>query len=145
MKSKLFSILLVLYSGICLGQKKITWNNLSHVNFKEKYFSKYDQYFLYPNFDEALKSIEGERVEITGYFLNISPNEGLYILSKNPMVSCFFCGGGGPQTAIELHFQTEPDFKTDDIVTVKGKLKLNSEDVDYLNFILNDCTAIKVE
>ena len=45
------------------------------------------------------------------------------------MASCFFCGVGGPETAIELQFKTKPTFKMDDIVKITGTLELNRDDI----------------
>lgn len=61
------------------------------------------------------------------------------------MSSCFFCGVGGPETAIELEFKNKPIFKTDDIITVTGTLKLNQDDVEHFNYILTNCKAILKE
>ena len=87
----------------------------------------------------SVKELEGQIVTLTGYFLNIDPKKKMYILSKGSMASCFFCGVGGPETAVELRLTSEPPFQMDDIITVTGKLKLNAEDVRHFNYILSDC------
>jgi len=143
MKSKLFLISFILFSGVCLGQKKVTWTDLSNVEFTDKFFPEYGELFLYPNFDKNLILLDGQQITITGYFLNISPDDNIYILSKEPMAMCFFCGRGGPETAIELKFKTKPQFKTDDIVTVTGTLNLNADDVNHLIYILSNCSIQK--
>ncbi|GAB1856881.1 hypothetical protein MHTCC0001_17170 [Flavobacteriaceae bacterium MHTCC 0001] len=122
-----------------MAQKKITWEDLSKVTFTEQYFPAYDQNFLKPTFSDSVKALEGKLVSITGYFLNVDPSGKLYILSKGPMSSCFFCGVGGPETAMELQFVSKPKFKTDNIIKVTGKLKLNADDVDHFNYILTEC------
>ncbi|WP_341220585.1 homoserine dehydrogenase [Polaribacter atrinae] len=61
------------------------------------------------------------------------------------MSSCFFCGVGGPETAVELHFKNKPNFKTDQIVAVTGILKLNRDDVEHFNYILTDCTGTLIK
>ncbi|WP_245683449.1 hypothetical protein [Pseudotamlana agarivorans] len=126
------------------GQHNITWDTLAQVNFSEKFFPAYGEKFLYPEFLAPIKSLEGKQVTITGYFLNINPDENQYILSKGPMSSCFFCGVGGPETAVELQFSEKPNFKTDDIVQVTGRLKLNADDVEHFNYILTQCKAQRV-
>lgn len=141
MKSKIIIIAILFSSLASFSQKKITWYDLSKVTFKEHYFPAYDKAFLKPEFSDSVKALEGKTVSITGYFLNIDPNGQLFILSKGPMSSCFFCGIGGPETAIELQFAAKQSFKTDDILKVTGKLKLNSEDIDHFNYILVNCKA----
>ena len=139
MRSK---ILLALILLSCLGssaQKKIMWQDLAKVTFDDQFFPDYGQSFLYPTFSPSVEALEGEEVAITGYFLDIDPQGKMYILSKGPMSSCFFCGMGGPETAVELQFTSEPTFMTDDLITVTGILKLNSEDVEHFNYILTKC------
>jgi hypothetical protein len=59
------------------------------------------------------------------------------------MSQCFFCGGAGPESIVEVNFARElPKFQIDDLVTVKGKLKLNIDDMDHVNFILTDAVVI---
>ena len=109
------------------------------VSYSEKYFASYEDYFLYPDFLPSVRELEGELITIKGYFLNIDAEENLYVLSKGPMSSCFFCGQGGPETTIELQFTNKENFKTDNIVAITGRLKLNEEDVEHFNYILVDC------
>ncbi|TXD83617.1 hypothetical protein ESY86_08955 [Subsaximicrobium wynnwilliamsii] len=139
MKNKILIIISLLICCTCFSQKKITWHDLAQVEFSEKFFPAFGEYFLYPKFLPSVKDLEGKQVVITGYFLNIDPQGKLFILSKGPMSSCFFCGVGGPETAIELQFISKQHFKTDDIVTITGTLKLNADDVEHFNYILTDC------
>ncbi len=124
---------------LAYSQKKITWVDLSKVTFKEKYYAEFDSNFLHPTFSDSVKALEGKRISIKGYFLNIDPKGAIYILSKGPMASCFFCGVGGPETAVELEFDSKIRLKTDSIITVSGVLKLNDNDVNHFNYILKDC------
>ncbi|WP_147679182.1 hypothetical protein [Algibacter pacificus] len=145
MKNKFKIIVLLLWCAIGYGQKKITWAHLAKVTFADKYFPAYDEYFMYPTFSESVKALEGTQITITGYFLNIDPEAKLYMLSKGPMSACFFCGQGGPETAVELQFSKTPKFKTDDIISVTGSLKLNKDNVEHFNYILTGCTALKLK
>ena len=92
-------------------------------------------YFLYPTFGPAVKSLEGKEVQIKGYMIPV--DENIYVISSQPMAACFFCGGSGPESIIELQFSNKRQkFKTDEIRTVKGKLRLNPADIEHLNYIL---------
>lgn len=143
MKNKVLFAFVLLSSLTCFAQKEITWKDLSKVKFEKKYFPAYGQDFLYPTFSDSIKALEGKKITISGYFLNIDPNGKIFILSKGPMASCFFCGIGGPETAMELQFSEKPSFKTDDIITVTGILKLNRDDVEHFNYILEKSVATK--
>lgn len=139
MKNKVLITFFLLSCTLFFGQQKITWEDLSKVKFTDKYFPDYDEYFMYPEFLSSVKALEGKQITIKGYFLNIDPRGKTYILSKGPISSCFFCGVGGPETAIELQFASKPTFKTDDIVSVTGILKLNADDVEHFNYIIIGC------
>jgi len=141
MKNKLL-ILLVLCGFLkSFAQQKITWKDLAEVEFVDKFYPDYDQYYLYPEFSSAVKSLEGKKVTLTGYFLDLDPDGKIFVLSKGPMSSCFFCGVGGPETAVELHFSEKPSFKMDTVISVTGVLELNGEDVEHFNYILKKCEA----
>ncbi|WP_200942790.1 hypothetical protein [Dyadobacter sp. Leaf189] len=59
------------------------------------------------------------------------------------MASCFFCGGAGPESIIELQFKNKKQkFKTDAVKFVKGKLLLNPTDVEHLNYILTEAEVV---
>jgi len=60
------------------------------------------------------------------------------------MSQCYFCGGGGPESIVEVNFtKSQSKFQVDDLVTVKGKLKLNADDMDHINFIMTDAELLK--
>lgn len=145
MKNKILITFILLAYSLGYSQQQITWEDLAEVTYTDKFFPDYEDYFLYPEFKPSLKELGGKQVTLTGYFLNIDPEGELYILSKGPMSACFFCGQGGPETAVELQFTESPDFKTDDIVSITGTLKLNKDDIEHCNYILKDCQGILVE
>jgi hypothetical protein len=138
MKNKITILFILLSITICFAQEEVTWEELSKVTFVDKYFPEYDAIFLHPTFSDSVKALEGKELTITGYFLSIDPKKKFYVLSKGPMASCFFCGVGGPETAIELQYSSDPKFKTDDIITVTGKFKLNAKDVRHFNYIFTE-------
>jgi hypothetical protein len=100
--------------------------------------------FSTPPFPAALKAMEGKEITIEGFYVPFAPEDGDYIIiSKYPMSQCFFCGGGGPESIIEVNFIKSPGkFQVDDLVTVKGKLKLNADNLDHMNFILEAASVI---
>ncbi|WP_405414562.1 hypothetical protein [Maribacter sp. Asnod1-A12] len=142
MKNNFFYLFVFLLSTNAIGQVDLTWKDLADIEYTEKYFRDYDANFLYPKFSKEMSDLVGKQVSLSGYFLDISPNGDLIVLSKNPLSSCFFCGNGGPETAVEIVFKSDQDFKTDDIVLITGILKLNKDDIEHFNYILTDCYGI---
>lgn len=126
---------------VCFGQEKLTWDDLADVEFKPEYNEKYDVHFLMPTFGEKVKSYQGKKIEITGYFLDISGTGEVFLVSANPMASCFFCGGSGPESIVEVVFDKTPSFKTDEVVTVTGVFELNRDNVDHCNYILREASG----
>ncbi|WP_373519554.1 hypothetical protein [Pricia sp.] len=141
-KHFLLLILTILLGIQTQAQKKLTWEDFADVNFEPVYSEEYEIHFLTPKFGEDLKAYEGQKVSITGYFLDISGEGDIYLVSENPMAECFFCGAAGPETIVEARFIEKPIFKTDQIVTVTGTLQLNANNVNSLNYILKESTGV---
>lgn len=132
-----FIILLFSFSW-GFNQTEITWETLTDVTFEDRYFEEEDAYFYFPTFGSTLMALQGKEVSITGFVLALNPEQGFYILSRHPYASCFFCGSGGPDSIIELRFKSDNvKFTMDEIVSVKGILRLNSSDPNECNFILD--------
>ena len=97
-----------------------------------------------PFFGKNVEYLNNKEITITGYMLTLAPDEGVYVLSQNPYADCFFCGYGGPETAIELILKPgHENFLMDELVTVTGKLQLIYDDITSGVYRLNDATAIK--
>lgn len=124
------------------SQEKLTWRDLADVTFSDVYNAAYDDYFLKPTFGSLIETYEGARIRIKGYFLDFSSDkEEFYMVSKNTMSSCFFCGGAGPESIVEVIFKKKPKFKMDQVIEVVGVLELNADDVDHCNYILKEATG----
>ena len=151
----LFLGVILLYTSSALGQERITWKELSvayrNEVFPEEAEAKKPTYEYQPNTGKdnktiSLKDIEGKKITVRGYFLDLGADSMWYMLSRFPFENCFFCTGVGPETVIELgQFQnTKSKFKTDDIVTVTGTLYLEKEEDEYF-YILKNCSVKRTE
>lgn len=137
--SNISSILLfILFGGFQTVQEtpvEITWATLADVSFEDRHYPEFDQYLPYPTFGSSIKALEDKEVKISGYVIPIEPER--YILSQNPFASCFFCGGAGPETVLELELTSyEKTYYTDEYLSFQGFLKLNTSNIDKLNYIL---------
>lgn len=114
------------------------------VQFTDKYSQEVDAYYYYPHFGPKVKSLEGKHVCLKGYILAIDDKKGIYILSRNPYSACFFCGNGGPESIVELKLNpNHPRFTMDQVVTIKGRLRLNQDDVYQCNYILESAEVYR--
>jgi hypothetical protein len=143
---KLFCLVIFAVGFIsAFGQIKInTWDFFAKTKFESKYNEKLKEYLIAPTFPADLKAMVGKEMTIEGYYVPFTAEgESYIVISKYPMSQCFFCGGGGPESVAEVNFAKQPaKFQVDDLITVKGKLKLNAEDLDHVNFILEDATLV---
>lgn len=119
----------------------ITWDTLKDVKYRKKFYLEMGQFFLYPTFGKSLKEINGKTFSISGYVIPMDTEGEYYVVSKFPMAQCFFCGLAGPETIVMLHFKEKPRrMKTDEKRCFTGRLRLNSENIEELNFILEEAT-----
>ena len=140
-------ILLIVFtfSFSASGQSSKTegWSLFARVTFISKLFKEQNEYFLVPQFDSKLKQLQGNEIELKGYYIPFDLSGPSIVLSKNPFSACFFCGSAGPETVAEINFKNKPPrLKADQLITVKGKLRLNDKDVEHLTFILDQAELI---
>ena len=145
MRNKGIYVFFLFVCSCSFSQQNVTWQDLAKIKFTDKYLSEYDAYFMYPTFSASVKVLKGKQITIKGYFLDVVAKENIYMLSKGPMASCYFCGQGGPESAIELEFINKQNFKTDDIVSITGILELNKDDIEHFNYILKECKGMFVK
>ena len=143
-KFLLISMLIVISASSFAQTKTEIWSLLAKTKFEPKYFENLKEYIFYPNFPADVKALDGKEVTIEGFYVPYgSEEENFIILSKVPQSQCFFCGGAGPESVVEVKFaKAVPKFKVDDLITVKGKLKLNADDMEHMNFILIDASVV---
>jgi hypothetical protein len=137
---------ILLFTGISqqvYSQKNITWETLKDVKFTDKWSEEFQAYYQVPKFGAALKALDGKEVIIKGYIIPIDVIEDYYVLSANPYSSCFFCGQAGPESVMEVQLKKKTrELKMDQVLTFKGKLKLNAEDIYQLNYILENAEVV---
>ncbi len=144
MHKLLLLILFFFLTTSVFSQTKIDWDILSDVTFTDKYSEEVQAYYYFPTFGPSVLSLNKKEVIIRGYVLEIDRGNDVYILSANPFAACFFCGGAGPESIVELKLDKDhPRFKMDQVVTFKGTLKLNAVDIYQCNYILENAKVYK--
>lgn len=125
------------------GYIQVSWDNLADVKFVDKYHDEIDAMVPYPVFGEIMVALGGEKVEVKGFIVPTDPKGELQVLSAVPNSACFFCGGAGPETVMDLKLKKKTKYKVDALMTFRGRLKLNDHDLYFLNYILEDAVAVK--
>ncbi|HOY15199.1 MAG TPA: hypothetical protein PLY70_18765 [Saprospiraceae bacterium] len=124
------------------GQYQQSWNVLKKAKFKqinidELYYA--DLLVKTPKFD----LMDGKAFTITGYYIPVEDPK-VIIISRAPMASCFFCGAAGLESVMEIRpiLKSKTRYKTDQLLTYRGILKVNDKDVNQLPFILEQAEIL---
>lgn len=125
------------------GVVVLDWNIMNDVKLNECFNEEIGEYFWCPEFGSIMRGLQGKTVALQGYVLPL--DGGYFVLSMNPMASCYFCGGGGPQSMVDLKFKSPRAFKMDAHLMFKGKLRLNKDNIEELFYILDDADVYKVK
>lgn len=120
------------------------WKTLGKITYKKKYDDLLGFKIDIPVFSKPILKLEGQEIELKGYII---PVEGYkshkeFIFSAFPYNMCFFCGGAGPETVMEVE-ATEGVEYTAEQVRLRGKLTLNAEDINRLMYILTDAVLVE--
>ena len=141
-----FTILITLcFLGFNINaQNIITWELLKNVEFDEIWSEEFQAYYMVPKFSNAVKAMDGKEVQIRGFIIPVDIVQDYYVLSANPYSSCFFCGQAGPESVMEIEMVKKYEgLRMDQVITFKGKLKLNVDDIYQLNYILKDAEILE--
>jgi len=145
MKNILITLIVLLgITTIVKSQTIITWEVLKDVTFEEVFSEEFQGYYQVPKFGKKVSSLSGKTVQIRGYIIPVDVIQDYYVLSANPYSSCFFCGGAGPESVMEVQIVGEHSgLRMDQIITFEGKLRLNPDDIYQLSYILEDAKVIE--
>lgn len=119
------------------------WKVLAKLTYKTEFNEELGMNIEIPVFSSQVQALEGKTIEVRGYII---PLEGYkshqeFVFSAFPYSMCFFCGGAGPETVMEVEAR-HPIVYTNDPITIKGTLRLNNEDINRLMYILTDATYV---
>ncbi len=146
MKKQLITLLLLLGATFGLQAQTETnlWKTLAKITFEKKYNELLGFKVDVPVFSDAIKALEGNEVTVGGYIVPVegykSHNE--FVFSAYPYNMCFFCGGAGPETVMEVSATEAVKYSTERIV-LKGKLLLNRDNINRLMYIMTDAVQVK--
>ena len=142
-----YSILMifVLMTGISAQDTTANvWKTLSKITYKKEFDELMGFKIDVPVFSKQVKSLANSTITVKGYII---PVEGYkshkeFIFSAFPYNMCFFCGGAGPETVMEV-VAAEPVEYTAEQVILTGVLTLNDSDVNRLMYLITDAKLVK--
>ncbi len=144
MKSILSLISLCFFvSSFAFGQTPETddmyyWKILSKVKYKSNLDAESGEVIYTPVFSKSIEQYEGKSIFLKGYIIPAELSRGKMTLSAFPYSSCFFCGGAGPESVIELESSSPIIYRLDKPITLEGKLTLNRTDPLRLMYVLKN-------
>ena len=144
MKSILLVTFLFVGPVLLLSQTDNIWKSLAKISYKKEYDELMGIKVDKPVFSESVKALDNKEVTIKGYII---PIEGYkshkeFIFSAFPYSMCFFCGGAGPETVMEVEAVEGIKYSAD-AITIKGNLKLNDKDINRLMYKLVNAKLVK--
>ena len=124
---------------------KNAWQQLSKITFTKEYDELMGFKIDKPVFSQSVQDLEGKELTIKGYII---PVEGYkshkeFIFSAFPYNMCFFCGGAGPETVMEVE-AAEPVKFTAESIVLKGTLRLNADDINRLMYKLENAVMVEL-
>lgn len=133
--------MLSIFSTTAYSQEIDFWQVLSDVKFES--IKKDDQEMDLPKFGMRAQGFDGKKIRLKGYLVPLSDFGGTdgFMLSSLPLNACFFCGGAGPETVVEIQVKQSVKF-TSALVILEGILVLNSDDPDHHIYILKEVSRI---
>ena len=148
MKKTAVLIALIITSTTLFAQeqkKENTWKTLSKITYKQQYDEIMGFDIDVPVFSQSVKDLEGKEVEVEGYIIPVEgyKQQSNFVFSAYPYNMCFFCGGAGPETVMEVNSDDPKITYTSKPITIKGTLELNSGDINRLMYTLNDAVLIE--
>ncbi len=115
------------------------WKKFAEITKERKYIEEASAYYRIPIFTPELLDLSGEEIMLSGYFLPYSRIDSVIIISRFPNASCFYCGMAGIESVAMVELgKGGQRFRTDQRLVVKGKLALNSTNVNKLAFVIED-------
>ncbi len=126
-------------------KKENTWKTLSKITYKQQYDEIMGFDIDVPVFSQSVKDLEGKVVEVEGYIIPVEgyKQQSNFVFSAYPYNMCFFCGGAGPETVMEVNSDDPKITYTSKPIIIKGRLELNSGDINRLMYTLNDAVLIE--
>lgn len=147
--AKLWMLLIFVFgAGVIYAQQETAtpnlWKTLAKITYKKQFDEMMGFKVDVPVFSESVKALEGQEVTVRGYII---PIEGYkshreFILSAYPYNMCFFCGGAGPETVMEVTAQEGIEY-TAEAIQIKGILRLNDTDINRMMYSLEEVELVQ--
>lgn len=118
------------------GEDFYYWKILSKVKFISNFDKASGEVIYQPIFGKEIEALEGKRIFLKGYIIPPDLSGGKMTLSAFPYTSCYFCGGAGPESVIEVEAKEPIIYRMDKALVLEGELSLNRDNPLRLIYVL---------
>ncbi|MBK8489816.1 MAG: hypothetical protein IPL49_02645 [Saprospirales bacterium] len=138
-----FVVALLLFAAPLQAQGGV-WKTLSRVTYRKEYSEIMGFKVDVPVFSADVQKLEGNVITVRGYIIPVDgyKSHTEFVFSAFPYNMCFFCGGAGPETVMEVYAKKPVEYSAQSI-TLRGKLTLNEHDINRLMYSIKDAELIK--
>lgn len=142
---KFLGVLMLCFFGLSAGaqDEANVWKTLGKITYQKEYDELLGFKVDVPVFSQPIKDLEGEEITVKGYIIPVEgyKDHSEFIFSAFPYNMCFFCGGAGPETVMEVEADEAIAFTAEQII-IKGTLQLNDSDINKLMYKLVNAKLI---
>ena len=141
-------ILILSISNTALAQMDAETDNVWKTLWKITFRKQYDEMMGFkvdvPVFSEEVQALANKEVTLEGYIIPVDgyKSHSEFVFSAFPYNMCFFCGGAGPETVMEVT-ATKPIQYSAESIKIKGKLHLNDKDINSLIYSLTEVVLVE--
>jgi hypothetical protein len=141
-------ILFTIANSLVFAQKSkspvlLNWMELQRIKTRPTTLEGVEGFLPLPIFTDAIKKYRNQWVEIDGYVIPLDKTGKTLALSSFSMAECFFCGKAGPASVMTILLKKpSKNYKTDQIATFRGILRLNENDPKELFYVLESAEDI---
>lgn len=140
---KYFILIVGLFAGSLKAQVPTDWTELGEVRYMRGVDLRTGYMVEKPRFSGKIKRMADQEIEISGYMLPLDAEGKTYAISRYPYAACFFCGGGGLESVMNVWFlELDQRYSVDDYVKLQGTLRLN-DNGDGLIYLLEGAEEIE--
>lgn len=121
------------------------WKTLGMITVKQDYDDVYGMLVDRVEVSPVVSALNGTEIEIEGYFIALSGKtaQSHFMFSLLPQNLCFFCGGAGPETAMEVFMKDNKKVKySDKKIKLRGTLRVNAKDPHSLLYTLENAVKL---
>ncbi|POY35396.1 hypothetical protein C3K47_15145 [Solitalea longa] len=118
--------------------KSVSWDIINDLTYKMDKAGDYT-----PIFSNRLKALSGKVIDLKGYIVpfKMGAKHKNFAISVLPISQCYFCGQGNIPPMVEVVMKDAIPY-TDKIITVKGKVRLNPNDSNHMEILVEEAEQV---